>query len=50
MKKGDKIKWSSLDYKRPGGGIPADKAEKFINKKLIKNVEKDQFIKYSDFD
>tara|TARA_Y200000002_G_scaffold383102_1_gene403224 strand:+ start:4701 stop:5708 length:1008 start_codon:yes stop_codon:yes gene_type:complete len=50
MKKGDKIKWSSLDYKRPGAGIPADKAEIFINKKLLKNVEKDQFVKYSDFD
>ena len=49
MKKGTKINWSSLDYKRPGGGIPADKAEFLINKKLKKDVEKDQFIKYSDF-
>lgn len=39
-----------LRFKRPGYGIPPDHLDKIINKKLIKDVEKDQLLSLNDFD
>ena len=48
MKKGDKIKFKNLSFKKPGTGIPASEYKSIINKTLLKNISKDVLIKYSD--
>jgi N-acetylneuraminate synthase len=39
-----------LDAKRPGTGIPADKLDEMIGKKLANNVEADTLLKLEDFE
>ena len=49
-KKNTLVKNMQLRFKRPGYGIPPDHLDKIINKKLIKDVEKDQLLSLNDFD
>ena len=49
LKKGDVIKYKDLCYKKPDIGISAKKYRYLINRKLKKNVKKDQYLKFSDF-
>jgi len=50
IKKGEKLlPGKNIWYKRPGTGINANKLFKIKNKKTIKNLQKDQLLKLSDF-
>ena len=44
--KGSKIKLSDLTFKRPGTGIPPYMVNKIINKRLKRNILKDQLITF----
>lgn len=48
LKKNHILKDSDLIVKRPAGGIMPFEIKKVIKRKLIKNVLKDSFVKYSD--
>lgn len=48
IKKGNVIKLTDLDLKRPGTGISADKISKIIGRKAKKNITKNYLLKYSD--
>ena len=50
LSKGDKIDYADLSYKRPGTGISPKDYMKVIGRKLIRNIEKDTLLKYSDFE
>ncbi len=50
LSKGDKIDYSDLSYKRPGTGISPKDYMKVIGKRLIRDIEKDSLLKYSDFE
>ena len=45
LKKGHKIKLEDLAFKSPGGGLSPDNYKFFINKKLNKDLNKDDIIK-----
>ena len=49
IKKGTKIKFLDLGFKRPLNGIPASEAEKIIGKIASKNLIKDDRLKNKDF-
>ena len=49
LKKGEKIKLSDLSYKRPGTGLPPFEFKKVLNKKLRKNIYKDQLLTFKYF-
>ena len=44
IQKGTKIKFSDLDFKRPGIGISPENYKKLIGKKSIKSIIKDEII------
>jgi len=46
LKKGKKIKLSDLSFKRPGTGIAPYMLKKVLNKKLKKNIFKDQLLTF----
>ena len=48
IKKGNVIKLTDLDLKRPGTGISADKISKIIGRKAKRNIIKNYLLKYSD--
>ena len=49
IKKGSKLKFEDLNYKKPGDGIRADQYKKIIGKKIKKDIDVDKKIKFSDF-
>lgn len=44
LKKGDKLKFNDLIFKKPGDGIRADKYKEILGKMLLKDVKKDKKI------
>ena len=50
LKKNHKLKYSDIDYKRPGIGISPDRADIIIGRKLNKTIKQDHILKFSDFD
>jgi len=48
LKKGQKIKSSDLTFKRPGCGIPPDKSNYVIGRKLKKDIDTDELILWDD--
>lgn len=44
--KGEKIKLSDISFKRPGTGIPPYMLRKVVNKKLKRNISKDQLLAF----
>ncbi len=48
LRKGDIIKESDLDFKRPGTGIKPEEKEYVIGRTLKRNVEKDVLLKWDD--
>lgn len=49
LKKNEKLKKSDILFKRPGIGISPKDLEKYLGKKLCKNIDKDTVIFDSDF-
>ena len=49
LKKGHILQKSDLIIKRPAGGIIPFEIKKVLKRKLVKNVYKESFVKYSDF-
>lgn len=50
FKLGKKITFKDFDFLRPGNGINGSRLKIFLNRKLKKNVKKNQLIKVSDFE
>lgn len=48
MKKGEEIKLEDLGFKRPGTGIRPDEVKYVIGKKLMRDTEKDEILKWED--
>lgn len=48
LKEGETIKLENLEFKRPGTGIRPDEVKYVIGKKIIKNIEKDEILKWED--
>lgn len=48
MKKGDRISKNDLTLLKPGSGISKNNIDKLINKKLVKNVKKNNLVKWDD--
>jgi len=48
IKKGSKIKFEDLNFKKPGDGIRADQYEKIIGRRVNKNINVNKKIKFSD--
>lgn len=48
LKKGHKMSPDDMDYKRPGTGIPPDKSDYVIGRKLNKDIGEDQLICWDD--
>jgi len=48
LKKGHKINFKNLDFKRPGSGIPPDKLDYVIGRKLNKDIGEDELIGWGD--
>ena len=48
LKKDHKLSNKDLALKRPGTGIPADKLNKFVGKKINKNLNAESILKYKD--
>lgn len=49
LKKGEKIELKDIIVKRPAGGLAPYNLRKIINKKVLKSVQADTFVKFSDF-
>ena len=49
LKKGDKIKFSDLSFRKPGFGFPADQYEKLVGKRVKKNLKSGTYIGLNDF-
>lgn len=49
IKKNSILKENLISFKKPEKGIPANEYTKVVNRRLKKNVKKDQNIKFSDF-
>lgn len=49
LKAGTRITGADLDAKRPGTGLPPDKADELIGKILLRDVERDTLIAETDF-
>ena len=49
LNRGQRLKKEDIDGKRPGNGVSAKHFEKFIGKKLKRNVKKDQQLSAKDF-
>lgn len=47
-KEGETIKLENLEFKRPGTGIRPDEVKYVIGKKIIRNIEKDEILKWED--
>ncbi len=50
LSKGTVIKREHLCFKCPGDGVSPSKVEHFIGKKVLRNIEKDSSIKYTDIE
>lgn len=48
LKEGETIKLENLEFKRPGTGIRPDEIKYVIGKKIIRNIEKDEILKWED--
>lgn len=48
LTKGTILKMSDLDVKRPGTGLPPDKLDTLLGKKINRDIDKDYMIKKSD--
>ena len=48
LKEGETIKLENLEFKRPGTGIRPDEVKYVIGKKLIRDIEKDEILKWED--
>lgn len=48
LKEGETIKLENLEFKRPGTGIRPDEVKYVIGKKIIRNIEKDEILKWKD--
>lgn len=48
LREGDVITWESLDFKRPGLGIPPSEAELLIGRRLKQSVGYDELVLYDD--
>lgn len=48
MKIGEEIKLEDLEFKRPGTGIRPDEVKYVIGKKLTRDIEKDEILKWED--
>lgn len=48
LKEGETIKLENLEFKRPGTGIRPDEVKYVIGKKIIRNIEKDEILKWED--
>lgn len=48
MKIGEEIKLEDLEFKRPGTGIRPDEVKYVIGKKLMRDIEKDEILKWED--
>ena len=46
LKEGETIKLENLEFKRPGTGIRPDEVKYVIGKKIIRNIEKDEILKW----
>jgi len=46
IKKGEIITVDKIDFKRPGTHIPVSDFEKIINKRVKRDIEKDEFLEY----
>lgn len=49
LKKNKIVKLEDLDFKRPGIGVSIDNYNKFVGKKLKKNVESGKLLKKNYF-
>ena len=50
IKAGEILQLADLDAKRPGTGIPADKIESLVGKKLLVDKESDTLLEINDFE
>jgi sialic acid synthase SpsE len=50
LKKGSIVNIDDFDVKRPGTGLPPEKINELIGKKLLSDIEADTLIKLSDFE
>ena len=48
LKKGHKITFNDLSFKRPGIGIPPDKSDYVIGRKLNKDIKGDELMRWND--
>ncbi len=48
LRKGHKITFNDLSFKRPGTGIPPDKSDYVIGRKINKDIKSDELIKWDD--
>ena len=49
VRKGEKLTFKNLEFKRPGTGISPSEVGKILNKVVKKNLKADSILKYSDF-
>ncbi|KPA13162.1 n-acetylneuraminate synthase, partial [Candidatus Magnetomorum sp. HK-1] len=47
---GEKLSLENIGTKRPGTGIPAEKYYDFLNKSVVKFIQKDSLINIEDLD
>lgn len=50
LEKGAKVAKEDLDYKKPGTGLPFEKLENIIGRKLVISVESDDIVSFSHFE
>lgn len=50
MKVGEVLRLEDLDAKRPGTGIPADRIDELVGKRLVQDKEADMLIEITDFE
>jgi len=48
LEKGKILSFEDLDYKRPGSGVSAKYYEKFLGKKIVREIKKDEKIDFCD--
>lgn len=49
LEKGRQIRYDDLSFKRPGSGIPPDKIDYVVGRKLNKDIGEDELIGWDDF-
>ena len=48
VKAGEILKLEDLDFKRPGTGIKPDEIKYILERKVVRNIEKDEILKWED--